>query len=50
MLTSWSESSTWNSLMNGVQLDGFEAVARADLITGRVGAVSTANGEMAHKP
>jgi hypothetical protein len=27
MLTSWSESSTWNSLVNGIQTDGVEAAA-----------------------
>jgi hypothetical protein len=35
MVTSWSESATWNSLVNGVQL-GIEAVLSADLSTGAV--------------
>jgi hypothetical protein len=35
MLTDWSEDSTWNSLGNGVQLDGIEALATADSVVGR---------------
>ncbi|MEO8683834.1 MAG: Ig-like domain-containing protein, partial [Devosia sp.] len=34
MLSSWSGSSTWNSTVNGVQADGVEAVATADVVTG----------------
>lgn len=30
MLTTWTESSTWNSLTNGVQTDGSDASATAD--------------------
>src|SRR5438067_752041 len=37
MLADWSGLSTWNSLVNGVQLDGSEAVAAADLVTGSIG-------------
>ena len=37
MLSSWSESSTWNSLASGVSLNGVEALAAADVSTGRQG-------------
>ena len=34
MLTNWSDTSTWSSLGNGVQTNGVEAVATADVTTG----------------
>ena len=36
MLAPWQEASTWNSLVNGVQADGVEAVSSADAVTGSV--------------
>jgi Calx-beta domain len=36
MLVDWNSASTWSSLGNGVQADGTEAVAAADLVTGAV--------------
>ncbi|PVE20407.1 hypothetical protein DC522_32550 [Microvirga sp. KLBC 81] len=36
MKVGWSESSTWSSLGNGVQIDDTEAFAEADLTTGAV--------------
>jgi hypothetical protein len=35
MLRNWSESDSWNSLGDGVQADGTEAVSAADVNTGR---------------
>lgn len=42
MLANWSASDTWNSLNNGIQNDGVEALATADLATSAlaVGSVS----------
>lgn len=42
MLANWTATDTWNSLTGGVQNDGVEALAAADLATGAlaVGAVS----------
>jgi myo-inositol-hexaphosphate 3-phosphohydrolase len=37
MLTSWAEDDTWTSLTGGIQADGSEAAATADLVTGRIG-------------
>lgn len=37
MLTDWSETSSWRSLVNGVQLDGSEAAGAADFTIGSVG-------------
>jgi hypothetical protein len=34
MLSDWNNASTWNSLTNGVQIDGSEAVAIADATVG----------------
>ncbi|PVE21057.1 hypothetical protein DC522_28680 [Microvirga sp. KLBC 81] len=34
MIAAWSESSTWNSLGNGIQLDDVEAAASPDVVTG----------------
>ncbi len=34
MLTNWSGTSTWNSLVNGVQANGVEAAAAATVVTG----------------
>ncbi|MBE0489550.1 MAG: tandem-95 repeat protein [Halomonas sp.] len=36
MLQPWSDGDTWDSLQNGVQADGVEALAQADLETGAV--------------
>ncbi|WP_237217872.1 DNRLRE domain-containing protein, partial [Falsiroseomonas oryziterrae] len=36
MLRSWSDTDTWASLGSGIQADGFEALATADLVTGRM--------------
>lgn len=37
ILTSWTEDDTWHSLAGGIQADGSEAAATADLVTGRIG-------------
>jgi myo-inositol-hexaphosphate 3-phosphohydrolase len=37
LLTSWAEEDTWQSLASGIQANGTEAVATADLVTGRIG-------------
>ena len=42
MRTGWDNSSTWNSLIGGVQIDGTDAVAAADVVTG-----ATASGSRA---
>jgi 3-phytase len=42
MLSNWTPGATWNSLANGIQLGGTEAVAAADVTTG-----STATGTRA---
>jgi hypothetical protein len=39
MLVSWSEDDTYASLGDGVQADSTEAIAGADLVTGRIGAL-----------
>ena len=36
MLRPWSDGDTWDSLQNGIQADGVEALAQADLETGFV--------------
>ena len=41
MVTGWSDADTWNSLGDGVQADGAQAMAQADLITGFVPAGTT---------
>ncbi|WP_181423484.1 Ig-like domain-containing protein [Halomonas heilongjiangensis] len=41
MLQSWSDSSTWDSLGNGIQADGVEAMVQSDLNTGFVAAGTT---------
>ena len=38
MLRSWSATDTWNTLNAGVQADGVEALATADVSTGAIGA------------
>jgi hypothetical protein len=37
LLTAWSETATYNSLGDGIQADGTEAVTAADLVTGGIG-------------
>jgi hypothetical protein len=34
MLTPWSDTATWNTLVNGIQTDGVEALATADATVG----------------
>ncbi|MDI5934704.1 Ig-like domain-containing protein [Halomonas kalidii] len=41
MLQSWSDSATWDSLGNGIQADGVEAMVQSDLNTGFVAAGTT---------
>jgi len=41
MLASWSDTATWNTLVNGVQIDGVEAFPTADATVGA--GTSTAN-------
>jgi hypothetical protein len=41
MLQPWSDSDTWDSLQNGIQADGVEALAQADLETGFITAGTT---------
>ncbi len=36
MLESWTDGATWNSLGNGVQTDGVEALSSSDVLTGDV--------------
>ncbi len=36
MLKNWSDTDSWNSLGNGVQTDGVEAVSSSDALTGDV--------------
>jgi predicted outer membrane repeat protein len=46
MLVSWTETDTWNSLTNGIQADGTEAIATADatLADGHVSGPQTFSG------
>ena len=37
MLQDWSDTAAWNSLGDGVQADGVEAVSSADAVTGPIG-------------
>jgi hypothetical protein len=39
MLQTWSNDSTWNTLINGIQADGTEALSQIDASTGRVGSL-----------
>ena len=41
MLTSWSDSSSWDSLGSGIQADGSEATSSADATTGTVSTGTT---------
>ncbi|AXY42274.1 Ig-like domain-containing protein [Halomonas sp. JS92-SW72] len=41
MLLPWSDSATWNSLENGIQADGIEAMIQSDLNTGFIPAGTT---------
>ena len=41
MLLPWSDSATWNSLENGIQADGIEAMIPSDLDTGFIPAGTT---------
>ncbi|MCE9665879.1 Ig-like domain-containing protein [Halomonas sp. M5N1S17] len=41
MLMPWSDSATWNSLENGIQADGIEAMIPSDLNTGFIPAGTT---------
>jgi regulation of enolase protein 1 (concanavalin A-like superfamily) len=37
MAQAWQDTATWNSMVNGIQADGVEAIAAADLTTSAVG-------------
>ena len=39
MLQTWSNNDTWNTLINGIQADGTDALTQIDASTGRVGSV-----------